>query len=278
VAGASMGGSGAGMLAVRYPDRFACAYSSVGVHIASRSPQFRSSYEAVCGPASLDVPHESGLRTFEYLDNAFLLRRDPGRDVPFIAFANGKNDGGIGWPQAAEFARALQETRQPHLFTWGQSGHGERVYVPTPSGGGDGGPGLRGATDFRIDRSLPAFTRCSLDDDPGRGDPADGALKGQINLHLRWDPKDLVDEEDRWEATLYLVESAPKDSCTADVTPRRLQKLKHRKGDAFLWSNTSLRDGREVQNGTGSVDAHGLLTLPAVEVTKGRNRLKLRRA
>jgi len=275
VAGASMGGSGAAMLAVRYPDRFACAYSSVGVHIASRSPQFKGSYEAVCGPAALDVPHESGLKTFEYLDNAFLLRKDPGRDLPLICFANGKNDGAIGWPQAAEFARALQETRQPHLFTWGQSGHGERVYVPTATGGGDGGPGLRGALDLRTDQSLPAFTRCSLDDNPGNGDPADGDRKGQINLYLRWDPKDLVDEEDRWEITLWLIDSAPKDSCTVDVTPRRLQKLKRKPGDAFRWSSTSLKDGREIQAGTAPADAHGLLTCKEVQIAKGKNRIRI---
>ncbi len=277
VAGASMGGSGAGMLAVRYPDRFACAFSSVGVHIAGRSPRFKGSYEAVCGPASLDIPHESGLKTFEYLDNAFLLRRNPGRDIPFISFANGKNDGGIGWPQAVEFARALQETRQPHLFTWGQSGHGERVYVPTPSGGGDGGPGLRDVLDLRIDQALPAFTRCSLDDNPGGGAPDDGTSKGQFNLYLRWDTNSLVDEENRFEITVYLIDSAPKDSCTVDLTPRRIQKMKPKSGETFRWSNTGLGNGRETQSGTAVADTHGLVTLKGVGVSKGRNRIRIRR-
>ena len=27
----------------------------------------------------------------------------------------------------AEFLRALQETRRPHVFVWGQSGHGQRA-------------------------------------------------------------------------------------------------------------------------------------------------------
>jgi pimeloyl-ACP methyl ester carboxylesterase len=133
VTGASMGGSGASMIALRYPERFAYALSSVGVHNGGRSPQFTGSYEGVCGPAKSRLLHESGMATFDYLNNTYLLRQDPKRDVPFISFTNGKNDGGIGWPQAAEFARTLQETRQPHLFTWGQSGHGHRVYVPTPT-------------------------------------------------------------------------------------------------------------------------------------------------
>ncbi len=274
VTGASMGGSGASMLSVRYPDRFAYGLSSVGVHIAARSPQFRASYEGMCGKVDAGVPHESGLKSFEYLDNAFLLRRDPRREIAFLSFANGKNDGGIGWPQAVEFARALQETRRPHLFTWGQSGHGERVYVPTVTGGGDGGPKLKGALDVRLDRSLPAFTRCSLDDEPGSGDPADGAPKGQFNLYLRWDTEGVADEEGRWEVTAYLVEKAPSDACTVDVTPRRCRKFAAKPGERFAWTNAA-PDGRAVQSGESVADPHGLVTLEKVEVTKGRNRIKV---
>jgi dienelactone hydrolase len=277
VAGASMGGSGASMVALRYPDRFAYALSSVGVHIAAKSPQFKPSYEQACGKVEAAIPHESGLATFDYLDNAFLLRRDPGREVPFISFANGKNDGGIGWAQAVEFARALQETRQPHLFKWGQGGHGERVYVPTVTGGGDGGPKLKGTLDVRRDRTLPAFTRCSLDDDPGTGDPADGHSKGQFNLYLRWDPQDVLEEESRWEVTAYLIRDAPAEGCSVDVTPRRCRVFRARPGEKFRWTNTSVAAGREVQSGEVAADAHGRVTLERVEVTKGKNRIRVSR-
>jgi pimeloyl-ACP methyl ester carboxylesterase len=269
VTGASMGGSGAGMLAVRYPDRFAYALSSVGVHIAAKSPQFKASYEGVCGKIDQGIPHESGLKSFDYLDNAFLLRKDPARSLPFISFANGKNDGAIGWAQAVEFARALQETRQPHLFTWGQGGHGERVYVPTVTGGGDGGPELKGGTlDLRLDQSLPAFTRCSLDDDPGSGDPADGASKGQFNRYLRWDPADVVDETGRWEVTAYLVGQAPTDACTVDVTPRRCRRFTPKPGEKFSWTAGAA-------SGEAVADASGLVTLGKVPVTRTRGRISI---
>ncbi len=266
VTGASMGGSGAGMLAVRYPERFAYALSSVGVHIAAKSPQFRGSYEGVCGKVDQGVPHESGLKSFEYLDNAFLLRRDPVRSLPFISFANGKNDGAIGWAQAVEFARALQETRQPHLFTWGQGGHGERVHVPTAKGGGDGGPELKGTLDLRLDRSLPAFTRCSLDGDPGSGDPADGDSKGQFNRYLRWDPLDVVDEPGRWELSAYLIDAAPAEDCAVDVTPRRCRAFLPKPGERFAWKNGG-------QTGEAVADAHGLVTLEKVRVAKAPGRI-----
>ncbi|MCR4414431.1 MAG: hypothetical protein NUV77_18590, partial [Thermoguttaceae bacterium] len=91
---------------------------------------------------------------------------------------NGKNDGAIGWPQAVEFYQALQETRRPHLFVWGQAGHGQRARMPVT---------LEERVmpiDLRTDQTLPAFTRCSLDDRPGNGAAADGDAEGQVNLYL----------------------------------------------------------------------------------------------
>ena len=81
-------------------------------------------------------------------------------------FANGKNDTAIGWSQAHEFWKALQETRRPHVFRWGQAGHGQRALLP----GDDPGERELGV-DVRLDQTLPAFTRCCLDYNPGDGDP-----------------------------------------------------------------------------------------------------------
>ncbi len=281
VTGASMGGSGASMIALRYPERFAFALSSVGVHNAGKSPQFTGSYEGVCGPAEARLPHETGMATFDYLNNAYLLRQNPKRDVPFISFTNGKNDSGIGWPQAADFARALQETRQPHLFTWGQGGHGHRVYVPTPSGGGDNAMPVM---EVRLGGSVPAFTRCSLDDKLGNGDPADGDSKGQLNLYLRWETETLLEKADRYEITVYLIRSAPKDECTVNITPRPCRTFKPMPGTKLKWTN-SRKSGsavggdarREIQSGEVTADKWGLVTLEQVKVTKAGNRIKITR-
>ena len=98
-----------------------------------------------------------------------------------------------GAEQAVEFTRALQDTRRPHLFVWGQGGHGQRAYFPTPEGGGDN---VRGGLDIRLDQSLPAFVRCSLDGDFGDGDPGSGDPEGQVNQYLRWRTGDIADRED----------------------------------------------------------------------------------
>ncbi|HZE98149.1 MAG TPA: prolyl oligopeptidase family serine peptidase [Planctomycetota bacterium] len=269
-AGSSMGGSGSPNLALRRADRVAWCVSWVGVHRPAGSPQFASSYERVYGESVWKLPFQDGKTpAFDWFDDAAFVRRDPARDTPLIIFANGKNDGDIGWPQAHEFWKALQETKRPHVFRWGQAGHGQRALLPGPD------PGERElGIDVRLDRTLPAFTRCSLDDDPGDGDPANGAAEGQSNLHLVWETAadQVVDEVGRWSMLLKLNKKAPKDSCSVDVTPRRCLQFRAPSRSKVRWRSLSV-DGNELQSGEVVADASGLVTAPGVEVTKRGTRL-----
>jgi pimeloyl-ACP methyl ester carboxylesterase len=269
VAGNSMGGSGSPMLAIRFPERIAWAVSWVGVHDPARSPQFKGSYEEVYGKQPWQVRFEDGQCVWDHFNDAWYLRRHPEKEVGLIVFSNGKNDGAIGWPQAVEFYRALKETKRPHVFVWGQAGHGQRATMP-------GSLGERVLPiDVRIDQSLPAFSHCSLDDDPGSGNPGQGDPQGQVNLYLFWETADVVDRPDRWQMTLSLIEKAPKDQCTVDVTPRRLQQLKPKPGRQLRWTNTSLSENRQIQAGQVTADRYGLVTLKGVRVGKGKNRIEV---
>ena len=279
VSGESMGGAGSTFMPIRYPERFAYAYSAVGIHnpAAIKGGGFHESYARMVGNMEADLMHAGGRKVWDYLNDPKLVREKPGTDLPFIGFGNGKNDHGIGWPQAVDLAKALQEARQPHAVVWRLRGHGSGTWYPP----------IR----FRSDQSLPAFTGCSLDDDIGTAtklpepvdyklpwgevakDIYDGAHEGQINNFLRWDTQDVVDEPGRWEMTVYLT--GPKDACTVHITPRRLQKLKVAPGAAFAWTNTSIADGEVVQTGKATADKYGRITLEKVTVTKGRNRIKL---
>lgn len=269
-AGNSMGGSGSPSLALRRPDRVAWSVSWVGVHRPAESPQFASSYERVYGLTEWRLLFQDRKsRAFEYFDDAAFVRQDPGRETPLIVFANGKNDTGIGWPQAHEFWKALQESKRPHVFRWGQGGHGQRAIFPGPD------PGERElGIDVRSDRTLPAFTRCSLDDDPGNGDPAIGAREGQSNLHLYWETETSADEVGRWSMVLKLNKHAPKDECTVDVTPRRCFQFRMREGMKAKWRNLGA-DGAEIQSGEATADKGGVVTAAGVQVNKKGNRLTL---
>jgi len=281
-AGSSMGGSGAPMFAIRYPDRIAWSIGWVGVHDPGSTPQFTGSYEQVYGDKSWGVKFDDGTPVFEYYKDAAFLRKYPQKEIGFITWSNGKNDGAIGWPQAVEFYQAMQQTRRPHIFVWGLSGHGQRASMP-----GNGGERIM-PIDIRLDRSLPAFTNCSLDNDPGTAttlkepkevtigeeknkDTYDGDSVGQVNLYLCWRSEDIVDTPDRWEMTVGLTDTAPKDQCTVDITPRRLQNLKILPSRTYKWNNTC--EQKVIQTGAVSADKYGLVTLRDVIVDKNGNRI-----
>jgi hypothetical protein len=270
-AGSSMGGSGSPNLALRHSGQIAWTVSWVGVHSPSRSPQFRGSYERVYGNLPWQLPYGDGKASaFDYFDDVHYLRDHPEIDAPLICFSNGKNDAAIGWPQARDTWKALQEARQPHVFVWGQGGHGQRAMLPGPD------PNERElGVDVRLDRSLPAFTRGSLDGNPGNGDPQDGDPEGQSNLHLTWDAA-AVDEAETWEMVVRLNARAPRGECSVDVTPRRCQKFKPAPGATVAWGNRSVADGGVVQSGEVKADDQGRVTVPQAAVTRGGNRLTLK--
>ncbi len=279
LSGVSMGGSGSIMYSLRQAGRVAWCNSWVGVHIPAESPQFLSSYVGSYGDLAWNILFEDGVTpAFSWFDDDWYLRHHVAQDTPFLTFSNGKNDSGIGWPQAAKFARALQDTKRPHIFYWGQSGHGERALCP-PSIDGvrlqDTNP-----IDIRTDQSLPAFTRCSLDDNFGNGDPADGAASGQLNAFLLWHTADIVDTSRSWAMTMGVVQTAPATSCTVSLTPRRLQQLVVVPGASFNWTNTALGSGTVVQSGTVTADNDGLVTIDNLQVAQitragGGNRVAL---
>jgi len=213
------------------------------------------------------VKFEDGTPVWDYYNDAWYLRNHIEKEIGFITFSNGKNDGAIGWPQAVEFLQALQDTRRPHLFTWAMGGHGVRAMMPVS---------LAQRVlpiDIRTDQTLPAFTHCSLDDKPGNGAQDDGDPKGQVNAYLFWETDDIVDEAGRWEMTVGLIAKAPADTCTVDITPRRCQAFKPKPGDTLKWTSTRAGGEPDVQRGEATVDKWGLVTLEKVRVSKGKQRI-----
>jgi hypothetical protein len=263
-----MGGSGALMMAIRHPERIAWAIGWVAVHRPIDSPQFRSAYQGFYGDPSWGVRFEDGTPVWEYFDNVQYLRNHIAQDTAFVTFSNGKNDGAIGWRQAVEFYRALQETRRPHLFRWGQGGHGERARMPLT------GDERTMPLDLRTNQSIPAFTNGTLDNDPGNGDPADGASSGTINGHLYWETETIQDTPEAWQMTVGLTRTAPQDDCTVDLTPRRVQRFKTLPGERVRWTNVGV--GQELlQSGEVTADKWGLVTLPRVIVTKRKSTIRI---
>jgi len=190
----------------------------------------------------------------------------PDRDVPFLYCVSGTGkDGGhtseFGWQDDPRGWRGLIRGRQPFVAAWS-------CRVPAEVS--------RGLNQMRWDVSIPAFGNCSLDNNPGNGDPADGDFYGQINGWLLWSDTDQTDAKDKWEMLVWLVPSAPADVCTVDITPRHCKAFKPKPGREFMWTNSpASAPGQVIQAGAVSADRWGLVTLKGVRVTKGRNRITI---
>jgi len=272
VTGSSMGGSGCLMWGARTPEVFAYTNGWVGVYIPRESPTFKGSFEGVYGQDAWNCEYEdTGMSAFDYWDTEQYILADPGRDMPFICTANGKNDSGIGWTQAWKTITALQAARQPHKFVWGQSGHSQRSILPGENQS-DRYVGVR----ISKNQTVPAFTNCSQDGDMGDGDPDVGDTAGHINRYLLWDVDDVVDEAGRWEMTVYLIAASPDTSCTVDVTPRRCRNFSPGAGTACDWENRDATTGTVIESGVVVSGQYGLVTLPQITVNRrnvNKNRL-----
>ncbi len=219
------------------------------------------------GPTDLSRTVD-GHRAWDVFSIAWYLAQDPGKDIPFWVHDVGGKESGhaveYGWQDDAKGLAALRDFRQPHVAHWGGGVISREIVV-----------GLRSMS---WTRSVPAFSNCSLDSRPGNGDPADGDPWGQINGFLFWEFKTIQDEKDNWAMTVYLTGDCPDQACTVDVTPRHLKKFKPKAGEKFTWTNTSVAEKRKVRSGNVTADKWGLVTLPKVQVTKGRNRIEIARA
>jgi hypothetical protein len=216
----------------------------------------------ILGPKGIKTV--SGEDAWSEFSAGWYVNRYPQRDIPFLICQSnvGKDSG-----HTSEFGW------QDDPRGWSQLLTGRATFVASWST--DFCPELHeGLRDVDWNKTIPAFSYCSLDNNPGNGDPSDGDYYGTINGWLLWQ-NDSLDEPGRWEMTVYLVPSCARDQCTVDVTPRHAKAFKARPGEKFQWTNTSVGSGKTVATGVATADAAGLVTIPRAVVGKGKNRLVL---
>jgi len=143
-----------------------------------------------------------------------------------------------------------------------------------------------------MDLPVPAFANCTLDGNPGDGDLRNGeTFSAVVNGYVLWESTNIVDAADSFQITLRVDASSYYPDCLVDMTPRRCRKFRPPAGRRFLWTNTLAEQPpdfapqqapaaglvpRVVQTGTATADAHGLVTLEKIAVTKGRHRIEIR--
>ena len=275
VYGQSMGGTGALMLAERYPQLLAAAAASEPMMNFAASELWIEELEGKWGMRKSNLPIEirgpdaallapyqgTGVWDWQNLGQQLSDRR--GDDMALIVIAHGTQDTVIDW-------RTVVQPAYAHFFT------GNRAFIGEITNDDHTWLGFRyhpnwefDAMNVRLNESLPALTHAS----GSLPVPPDGV--GEYNLSIEWSASGNdfagppVDTPNEWRIALRSLSGDQ----TADVTPRRLQQFGVTSGSAYRWQNIPLDGGDPIQQGTITADGDGLITVKGFLITPEGNRL-----
>lgn len=321
VFGSSMGGAGAMVLGLLRARHFAYVDARLGQAIArNHRPARLAQLSDLWGPPELGLDGGGGLSAWDRMDLTRALADEADARDQFLFLKHGKDDptihfGAVVLPSPLtddSFYDALQAHRVGHFAVWDEGGHGDVDPILGDGWWSDSWSPISGdEATLRRDRAFPAFTRSSLDDDPGAGVgndkqtwsdnsgfagevavPGDsgweGDLAGALSRFLRWDSAATVDTVDRLQFALHVHAGSGEEPpapgypsvgdlllgelpVLVDVTPRRVQAFRCRLGERITWSFGQV-------HGEAIADADGSVTIPDLPLTDAWTTLVLRRA
>ncbi|MBI4470965.1 MAG: hypothetical protein HY650_16750 [Acidobacteria bacterium] len=274
--GGSMGGAAQWGYGIRRPNLFVAGQNAVpGVNLTF-DPDRR--HYPLWGYES-SIRTSDGVALNERVNAGAYAAAQPGADFPIMLMFARKGDAAIPWGQMPPFFSSMDASRHlGGILYWTQ---GDHVNGPSPHEVFSEWSSEEEYEDwiyqFVLNQTYPAFSRCSLNDGPGNGDPTNGDLQGGLNRFPRWDTATIVDTPAHWEMTVRLHAAAPASTATADITPRRLQALDHEPGASYAWENRQQPADAVIQTGAIVADSNGLITLSNVVLSKAGNRIVIRR-
>jgi len=213
------------------------------------------------GTVASNLMDDEGLNLFNQANANYMLRLNRDANYPVMFGVNGKNDAMVGWYEKVAFYDSANANRIGGAFYWDMRTHagGSKAWNIGPS-----------YTRYGTNISYPAFANCSANNNPGNGYINSGDSVGTINGMLDWKDQ-IVDSATAWQIktyvktnlrTIYASFPTP-DSCTVDITPRRLQNFKPMHGATIYYTNT--HKGKVIQSGIASYDGN-LIVVPNVKV------------
>lgn len=267
--GSSMGGVGTVFSSILLRDTFAAGLAIVPRFDYGAADVFLESFDTFgtrWGTIEDNLLTSDGIGVFDRMDAGYLARSFPEWNFAPVWAFNGRNDTAVGWSEKIPFYDAMNETRHGWAFFWDLRAHGGQAPYPKAwrENGWEDEIFSWMVSEIRLDQSYPAFSNCSMNNDPGSGDPSDGDLLGTINGYLQWN--DPSEDEGVWAIDLLLHPDAPEDTCVVDVTPRRLQVLRLLPGQQARYQAVA-PSGDILMEAFCWVDEVGLLTLPRIPVS-----------
>ena len=273
--GGSMGGCGALSFGLRHPEIFSALVARVPL-VGYFDEEWGGSQKRLtpfCGP--LESKASDGVILRERMDSRTVLAQagENGTDLPFLVISNARRDASIPWRPTPRYYQALNDSRGGFIAGWDNGVHSncmENAHLWFKKWQ-EPGYLLR----FSLEESFLAFSNCSLNNDPGNGDPEDGDITGYMNFGLEW--KDIQDEVNQFSATIFVAAGEPEFPVRVDVTPRRLQRFRLGAMEKIVLLNQTLQ-GEEIIKRSSMADSTGLITFEQFLITeKQGNRLIIRK-
>lgn len=281
--GVSASGYGALLTALLYPDEISAVYASVEPMFVKPVGNKGVIYEQMWGESATNLPTDLNdlstglpLSIYEALDARELLNIKRDLNLPLIFDVHGKKDISVIWSvKIISWFDTLNANNVGGVFFWDQRTHG-----------GDGKDYLPEETTpdfykYQTNLAYPAFSNCSINQDPGNGSPSSGDKYGAYNGYLDWD-ENVSDKKCDFSVNVFIkdyyvggvLDPEQYNTCKTDITFRRLQNFKPNSGETIKWknfdnSNSKIQSGSFVYNG-------GLISLKDVTVNKSGNRIELK--
>jgi hypothetical protein len=197
------------------------------------------------------------------------------RSVPLIFDVHGKNDGTNGWnPGKVEWLDSLNNNHYGGAWYWDQRKH---------NGDGKNFTSEETLPDFlryHTTKSYPAFSNCSINQNPGNGNKNNGDPYGALNGYLDFNDS-ITDEHCEYDVTVFVkdfyvggvLDPNQYNTCTTDIAFRRLQHFAPANGVKVKWKNY---DSTNAIIQSGSFTSNGkLMVIPNLIVNKSGNRIHL---
>lgn len=212
---------------------------------------------------------------WDLFDMRHMYLANESRGIPYTCGINGKQDVTVGWVQKYFWYDSVDASRHGGTWYWDQRNHTNTGATFTDE---EVTPDYER---FTLARSYPAFSFCSINQDPGTGSPSSGDAIGALNGYLDWSDASISDNTNDYSITCFVKNMygngilLPQqfDSSTSDITFRRLQKFKPAIGQTIYWkvkrnNNVIVQQGSFVYTG-------GPLTLYGVKIYKTNSIISL---
>ncbi len=309
VHGSSSGCTGALELAYLYPDRIA-ACDVVNAKLNSQylnddhpnckwnidgSTRYRAEIflGTLADNLETDFPKINGsgnYRIWDFTNYNTLLKDNKYNSLPVMFMTSGKEDNVTCWEEKISFYKSVNQYKAGGYYFWDLREHkgGNKAIPDLP---------LDELLRFSTKLSYPAFSNCSVNDDPGdETNPIppyfDGDTVGSVNGVLNWIDNTIAETSDSWEAKVYSKQFLLNDSTyfpfeglpkyvKADITPRRLQQFTNIADGSIIcmenWEDNTLIQSKSFVYHP-SANGHGLITFKKAKIgqaTAGGNLIKI---